>query len=191
MGESTQSRWMDLPTNLLLECQVPMVPPHQAASRHLAAADDPRITLRCATMKSMDEKDRKPFRVLHVVPGIVPEGHTITGDGWILPAPATAREVREAIQQSMSEVRQDVQQLRSEVLAAKSPTAASAQRVVVGQGVSQPAMIDTKACAKMLGLSIRSWQRLVKNGNAPAPVKLGRLTRWRLSDVEAFVTSRR
>ncbi len=63
--------------------------------------------------------------------------------------------------------------------------------VVVGDGVRSPAMLDVRACAALLGISVRSWQRLVERGEAPKPVKIGKSSRWRRSDVEAFVASRR
>ena len=142
-------------------------------------------------MDHMDENDRKPFDGCRFVArGIVPEGYTVAGD-WLVPAPATAREVREAIQQSAAEVRQEVQQLRSEVLATRSTAEASPHSVVVGEGAAQPVMLDVKAAAALLGISVRSWQRLVERGEAPKPMKIGKSSRWRRSDVEAFVNSRR
>ena len=143
-------------------------------------------------MHSMAEEDGKPFRgVQYVVRGIIPEGHTVTPDGSIVPAPATARDVRQAVQQGVAEVRQDVQQLRSELSSAKTAPEPSPTHVIVGDGVPSPAMLDVKGCAALLGISVRSWQRLVEHGEAPKPVKIGKSSRWLRSDVEAFVASRR
>lgn len=50
-----------------------------------------------------------------------------------------------------------------------------------------PLLIDAKGCAALLGISKRSWERLVEHGEAPQRVKLGRLARWRVSDVLAYV----
>lgn len=51
----------------------------------------------------------------------------------------------------------------------------------------RPALVDAKACAAYLNISERTWLRLVANGKAPAPVKVGRLTRWRIAELEAYV----
>lgn len=143
-------------------------------------------------MSEADDRDQKPFRgVQYVVRGIIPEGHTVTPDGWIVPAPATARDVREAVQQGVAEVRQDVQQLRSELSSARPAPKPSPTHVIVGDGAPSPVMLDVKGCAAMLGISVRSWQRLVEHGEAPKPVKIGKSSRWRRADVEAFVASRR
>jgi predicted DNA-binding transcriptional regulator AlpA len=50
-------------------------------------------------------------------------------------------------------------------------------------------LLDGKRCAALLGISQRSWQRLVATGAAPAKVSGlgGSLARWRLADLEAFV----
>jgi predicted DNA-binding transcriptional regulator AlpA len=52
-----------------------------------------------------------------------------------------------------------------------------------------PLLLDVKACATLLSISPRSWQRLVERGEAPMRVKVGNLTRWRASEVEAFVAA--
>lgn len=52
--------------------------------------------------------------------------------------------------------------------------------------MSAPLLVDRKEAAAMLGVSLRSFLRLVERGVAPAPVRLGRLTRWRVADLEAF-----
>jgi excisionase family DNA binding protein len=38
--------------------------------------------------------------------------------------------------------------------------------------------------AKMLGVSVRSVERLVATGQLPRPVRLGRLLRWKLSTIQ-------
>lgn len=52
--------------------------------------------------------------------------------------------------------------------------------------MSAPLLVGRKEAAAMLGVSLRSFLRLVERGVAPAPVRLGRLTRWRVADLEAF-----
>jgi excisionase family DNA binding protein len=42
----------------------------------------------------------------------------------------------------------------------------------------EPAMIDAKGVARMLGCSSRHVARLAENGRLPSPVKIGRLVRW-------------
>ena len=59
--------------------------------------------------------------------------------------------------------------------------------IVVGEPRTPTLLIDGKACAAMLGISHRTLLRLVERGEAPVPVKLGRLTRWRAADVNAYV----
>ena len=38
-------------------------------------------------------------------------------------------------------------------------------------------------------LSRSAWYQLVREGKAPAPVKLGRAALWRASEIEEFITS--
>jgi excisionase family DNA binding protein len=67
-------------------------------------------------------------------------------------------------------------------------TTMDASMIVVGEPRTSSLLIDGKACSAMLGISHRTLLRLVERGEAPPPVKLGRLTRWRAADVEAYVT---
>ena len=41
----------------------------------------------------------------------------------------------------------------------------------------------------MLGISTRHLWSMARDGKAPRPVKLGASTRWRLADLQAFVTA--
>lgn len=41
--------------------------------------------------------------------------------------------------------------------------------------------------AQMLGISKSFFWQRVRSGEIPKPVKLGRLSRWRLSDIEAVI----
>lgn len=48
-------------------------------------------------------------------------------------------------------------------------------------------LVDEKEAAQLLRVSARSLRRAVARGEAPAPVKVGRLTRWRVADLERWV----
>lgn len=50
-----------------------------------------------------------------------------------------------------------------------------------------PLLVDAKGAGALLGISARSFLRLVARGEAPAPLRLGRLVRWRVVDLEALV----
>jgi predicted DNA-binding transcriptional regulator AlpA len=54
--------------------------------------------------------------------------------------------------------------------------------------VTAALLVDEKQAAAMLGgISTRSLRRLVSRGEAPAPIHLGRLARWRVADLEAWI----
>lgn len=44
-------------------------------------------------------------------------------------------------------------------------------------------------CAAMVGVSRPTWWRWVGSGDAPAPIKIGGVTRWWRSEVDAFLAS--
>lgn len=136
---------------------------------------------------SEDQSESPGCRTYLLPDGVIPEGHTVTAGGWVVPPPATRDDVLQAVQETVAELRQQLEGLRAQILAPPEP---SPTNVLVGTGGARQAMLDVKACAATVGVSPRSWLRLVKRGEAPAPLKLGRLTRWRLSDVESFVASR-
>jgi excisionase family DNA binding protein len=48
---------------------------------------------------------------------------------------------------------------------------------------------DIKDVAKLLKCSEKHVQRMVKKGDIPPGFKLGRLRRWNLSEIEAFIAS--
>jgi prophage regulatory protein len=121
----------------------------------------------------------------------LPPETVVTDGGWIVPRPATADDVRRAVQESAAEVRQQIEELRAQSAARTAPAEPSPTRVLVGGGTAGPAMLDVKACAALLGISVRSWQRLVERGEAPKPVKIGKSSRWLRADVEAYIASRR
>ena len=52
-------------------------------------------------------------------------------------------------------------------------------------------LLGVKQVASLLSISVRSTWRLVSSGKLPSPIRIGdgRLTRWRLSDLQAFVAT--
>ncbi len=48
-------------------------------------------------------------------------------------------------------------------------------------------LLDVEAVAKMLSISTRSVLRRVKEEELPEPIYIGRLARWRPSDIEACI----
>jgi predicted DNA-binding transcriptional regulator AlpA len=126
-----------------------------------------------------------------LAPGMIPDGHIVTDGGWVVPRPATRDDVNEAMREGTAELRQELERLRAEVLTTRATAAAPDDRVIVGEGAAQPALLDVKACAALLGVSVRSWQRMVERGEAPHALKIGKSARWRRSDIEAFIASLR
>jgi len=73
---------------------------------------------------------------------------------------------------------------------AKQSAGAGARRAAVAElGPDVDRLIDVKAVAGLLGLSDRSTWKLAYAGKLPAPVRLGRTVRWRLSDVQRFIAN--
>lgn len=140
----------------------------------------------------MDEKNSKPPRGWRLFGQIDLPPDSVIGDGgWVVPRPATANDVRRAVQESAAEVRQQFEEFRAQSAVSPAPAESSPTHVLVGAGAASPAMLDVKACAALLGISVRSWQRLVERGEAPKPVKIGKSSRWRRSEVVAYIASRR
>jgi len=50
-------------------------------------------------------------------------------------------------------------------------------------------LIADREAAAMLGMGRSTLWREVKNGRAPAPVRIGGLTRWRVEDLRRFVAN--
>ena len=48
-------------------------------------------------------------------------------------------------------------------------------------------LLDIREVSKLLGVSTRAIWGWADEGKFPAPLELGRLRRWRLVDVEAFL----
>lgn len=48
-------------------------------------------------------------------------------------------------------------------------------------------LLDAKAVAKYLGVSLRTFETLIKAGNAPSFTRLGRQRRWRWEDIQDFL----
>ncbi len=52
---------------------------------------------------------------------------------------------------------------------------------------SREALLTKRDVAKWLSISVRSLERLVASGGFPAGIKLGRMTRWRVETIEAYL----
>jgi predicted DNA-binding transcriptional regulator AlpA len=52
-----------------------------------------------------------------------------------------------------------------------------------------PALLDVRQVGLLLGCSPRHVVRLAQTGALPKPIALGRLRRWRRSDIEASLKS--
>ena len=52
---------------------------------------------------------------------------------------------------------------------------------------NQPLAIDAKTLASSLRISLRHLRRLQASGQLPAPIRLGRAVRWRLSSIEEWL----
>ena len=50
-----------------------------------------------------------------------------------------------------------------------------------------PCLVNVRDVGRMLGISGRTVWKLLKNGQFPEPVRIGRSTRWRVSDVEEHI----
>ena len=51
-----------------------------------------------------------------------------------------------------------------------------------------PSLVDVRGAARILSISERAVWRLLKNGQFPQPVHIGRTTRWRTTDLEDFIS---
>ena len=47
--------------------------------------------------------------------------------------------------------------------------------------------MDVRRVAQRLGVSTRQVSKLTSSGRLPAPVRLGRSVRWRVSDLDRFI----
>jgi predicted DNA-binding transcriptional regulator AlpA len=55
--------------------------------------------------------------------------------------------------------------------------------------VVQPVMMDARAVAEMLGVSVRHIWRLSELGKTPLPVRLGSCVRWPRASIEAWIAA--
>ncbi|AQT68782.1 putative transcriptional regulator [Anaerohalosphaera lusitana] len=51
----------------------------------------------------------------------------------------------------------------------------------------KPPLLTSEQCARMCGISRRTWHRLSASAKVPSPVKIGGNVRWRSSDMELFL----
>ena len=61
------------------------------------------------------------------------------------------------------------------------------KKIVAGTSLTRPVLVDAKTCAAFLGVSLRTWERIAASKEGPRAVKVGRLTRWRVTDLESYV----
>lgn len=59
-----------------------------------------------------------------------------------------------------------------------------------GIAMTNAALIGAKEVAHQLGISLRKFEGMVADGVAPKFIRLGRLRRWRVSDIEKWVEER-
>ena len=50
-------------------------------------------------------------------------------------------------------------------------------------------LVTAAEAAVIAGISKRSWTRLVQQSRAPQPIHLGGCIRWRLSDIEQWISN--
>ena len=48
-------------------------------------------------------------------------------------------------------------------------------------------LLDVRGVAERLGVGVRMVWKLVSQGRMPAPLKLGRLSRWRAAAIDAWI----
>jgi excisionase family DNA binding protein len=51
-------------------------------------------------------------------------------------------------------------------------------------------LLSVREVAELLGLGQRTVYRLADAGELPSPIRISRLVRWRLSDIETYVQRR-
>jgi predicted DNA-binding transcriptional regulator AlpA len=59
-----------------------------------------------------------------------------------------------------------------------------------GSGKREPLLIKADEVAHLVSISTRTLWRLVSAGQFPRPVQVGRSTRWRVADVEDWISRR-
>lgn len=69
-----------------------------------------------------------------------------------------------------------------------------AAEIVAGSAATTPAeaaslLCDDNECARLLDCSKRFWHGLVAKGEAPPPIRLGRLVRWSREVITAWIKS--
>src|ERR1700746_2756807 len=75
--------------------------------------------------------------------------------------------------------------------AARGGAARHPGRAPVPDGLADVAHVDARACAAAACISVSHWLDLVREGNAPQPMRFGpRCTRWRLSDIREWLRHR-
>lgn len=50
-------------------------------------------------------------------------------------------------------------------------------------------LIDQKQLAEMLSISRRTVQRMISRGKLPAPIRIGKMVRWKLQDIKKWIAN--
>lgn len=57
------------------------------------------------------------------------------------------------------------------------------------QSIRQPLLVDVRDAAKQLGMSRSTFLKLHNSGRVPLPLRFGRVVRWRVEELQAWVTA--
>ena len=60
-----------------------------------------------------------------------------------------------------------------------------------GEKTTPIELMTGRECANALCVSLRTWQELVRRGEAPKPMKFRRSARWSVEEFNAWVTGHR
>ena len=52
-----------------------------------------------------------------------------------------------------------------------------------------PCLVDVRGAARMFSVSERSIWRMLRNGEFPTPVRIGRSTRWHTADLREYASN--
>ncbi len=61
------------------------------------------------------------------------------------------------------------------------------ERLGIDFGEVTPLLATARTAAAMCGISVRTWRTWDAAGRIPQPVRIGRLTRWRVDELRAWV----
>ena len=61
------------------------------------------------------------------------------------------------------------------------------QEIVVDSSDVTPLLVTARTAAAMCGISLRTWRTWDAAGRIPQPIRIGRVTRWRVDELRAWV----